>query len=177
MSTLFKDSDVFVKQRPTDITSQQKKEFYHKMAQEIIDCKWSNSHISVIAEDLRLLSLRDNGYEMAKELDDYRASGNYSIDTSFCEWLDGLRSEYDDILEHNIRQWVKAHNIKPKWLVGFCLKVTSSKFLSFKQGEYIYINYVYKDTAKYTVNKSGLKGGYLIDFEKVEDNCILMTNG
>ena len=72
---------------------------------------------------------------------------------------------------------VIAHNIKPKWLVGFCLKVTSSKFLSFKQGEYIYINYVYKDTAKYTVNKSGLKGGYLIDFEKVEDNCILMTNG
>ena len=64
---LFKDSEVFVKERPIKLSEKQEAEIWQKLAKEVIDNGWSDDDIDTIIEDLQSLSISDSGYEMAKD--------------------------------------------------------------------------------------------------------------
>src|SRR5690606_2298927 len=113
-NTLFSDKDVFQKERPATITEAQENEFFQKMTAEIISDGWSRSNMAVIVSDLKELYPLDDGFEMAKDLEGYRFRGHYNIDSGFVEWLEGLDSEYGQVIQENVKAWVQAHDIKPK---------------------------------------------------------------
>lgn len=84
---LFKDSETFIKERPTKLSEKQEAEIWQKLAKEVIDNGWSDDDIDTIIEDLQNLSMYYSGYEMAKDLEGFSSNGNYDIDTSFTKIL------------------------------------------------------------------------------------------
>lgn len=171
---LFKDSEMFVKERPDKLTEKQEAEIWHKLAKEVIDNKWSNEDINVIIEDLQKLSMSDSGYEMAKDLEGFGSNGNYNIDTSFIEWLDMLYSDFDDAKRENVKRWIKAHNIKPKYNEGtqLIIKEAISRNPELQIGKVIFVNGFYENEAKYCVsNKKDSESNVLIVYEKIEKCC------
>jgi len=172
MEKLFKEKEIFQKERPVKLTDSQKKEFYLKLAEEVIKNNWSTDDEEAIAEDLSNLSFYDNGYEMAKELEGCHSDAYYDIDPSFCEWLDDIEHLYRREVDENVKVWVKAHEIKPKYSKGTKLNVLMDFSQSFKRGDVIYITGIYENTALYVLHSDpDHKGGVLIPFEKVEKCC------
>jgi len=175
MEKLFNDSEVFMKERPVRITEQQAKEFYTKMAKEIIKNKYSTSSIEDIIEDLADISYGDNGYEIAKKLDDYISNASYNIDVMFCEWLDCFNSDKEDVLRENIKTWVKAHNIKPKYAKGQKLKIEKSIYYASVIGSEIYVTGHRDEEAYYMVDADkNRNGGICVNYEKLEANCSIV---
>lgn len=171
---LFKDSEVFVKERPIKLSEKQEAEIWHKLAKEVIDNGWSDDDIDTIIEDLQSLSMSDSGYEMAKDLEGFRANGSYYIDTSFIEWLDMLDSDFDDARRENVKRWVKAHDIKPKYEKGTQLVVKEhfTRSPELQVGKVIFVNGYYENEAKYCVsNEKDSKRNVLIIYENIERCC------
>lgn len=171
---LFKDSEVFVKERPIKLGEMQEAEIWYKLAKEVIDNGWSDDDIDTIIKDLRSLSMSDSGYEKAKILEGFRANGCYDIDTSFIEWLDMLDSDFEDARRENVKRWVKAHDIKPKYEKGTQLVVKGrfTRSPELQVGKVIFVNGFYENEAKYCVsNEKDSKRNVLIDYEKIENCC------
>jgi hypothetical protein len=169
MKKLFNDDEFFVKERPAKLTKNQEEKIYKEMAQEVIDGGWSRSDIDDVVEDLSELSLSDNGFEMAKDLDD---TGSYNIDTAFCEWLEGIENKIGYLIEKNVKEWVKTRDIKPQFTGRDKLKVLTDFSYKFKTGETIYITNIYADKALYVIHHNqDYQGGTLIPFEEVEKCC------
>lgn len=170
---LFSDAEVFQKERPTKCTDSQLKEFYTKMANELKSEGHSDSPINLIAHDLEnLFPFIGNGYEMAKKLEGYSAKASYDLGTSLCEFLDRLEIEYNEILEDNVKTWVKAHNPKPMFKKGDKLLVVESIDWVAKSGEFIYVNGDKESVANYLVHQDKERnGGYVIAYEKIESKC------
>lgn len=173
---LFNDSEVFTKQRPKKLTEKQENEIWKKLAEEIIDNRWSDDDAEDIIHDLKHLSKHDTGYEMAKDLEGYTAKASYSIDTSFIEWLDCLSHDFDDAKRENVRKWVEAHNIQPKYNVGTVLTVKENfaRNPELQVGSTIFINTIYKDEARYGVyHIKGSTRNVVIDYEDIERCCVV----
>jgi len=171
---LFKDSEVFVKERPSKLSEKQEAEIWQNLAKEVIDNGWSDDDIDDIIEDLQNLSKSDSGYEMAKDLEGYNSKASYDIDTSFIEWLDMLDSDFDDKRRENVKRWVKAHDIKPKYEIGTQLVVKEcfSRSPELQVGKVIFINGYYENEAKYCVsNDKDSKQNILIVYENIEQCC------
>lgn len=171
---LFKDSETFIKERPTKLSEKQETEIWQKLAKEVIDNGWSDDDIETIIEDLQSLSMSDSGYEMAKDLEGFRANGSYDIDTSFIEWLDMLNSDFDDARRENVERWVKAHDIKPKYKLGTQLVVKEhfTRIPELQVGNVIFVNRYYENEAKYCVsNEKDSKRNVLIIYENIERCC------
>jgi len=173
---LFKDSEVFVKERPIKLSEKQEIEIWQKLAKEVIDNGWSDDDIDTIIKDLQGLSMSDSdsGYEMAKDLEGWSANGNYDIDTSFIEWLDMLDSNFDDAIRENVKRWVKAHHIKPKYEIGTQLVVKEhfTRSPELQVGKVIFVNGYYENEAKYCVsNEKDSKVNVIIIYEKIEQCC------
>jgi hypothetical protein len=171
---LFSDSEVFQKDRPTHPTPAQEQAFYTKMAKELKEEGFSRSSIEAIAEDLKdLAPFNDNGFELAKQLEGYRANAYYEIDTRFCEWLDGLSYEYDQVNEQNIKAWVAAHNPQPKFNKGAKLSLIKTMNHLLKEDSVVYVTGVKMDKAVYYISQNkDENGGFVIAFEKVEECSI-----
>jgi len=173
--TLFKDSEVVTKQRPDKLSENQKAEIYNRLAQEIIDGGWSKHDISDIIEDLKGLSKNDSGYEKAKELENgFNSKARYGIDTSFIEWLDFFDDEFSDVVRENVKTWVKAHDIKPKFEIG--TQLTISRYISIapelKVGNNIYVNNIRESEAQYGVSpEKDSNLNYIINYETIESGC------
>lgn len=173
---LFPDSETFVKERPTKLSEKQETEIWQKLAKEVIDNGWSDDDIDTIIEDLQNLSMSDSGYEMAKDLEGFRANGSYDIDTSFIEWLDMLYSDFSDANRENVKRWVKAHNIKPKYEIGTQLVVKEhfTRSPELQVGKVIYVNGYYENEAKYCVsNEKESRQNVVIIYEDIERCCIV----
>ena len=171
---LFKESEVFQKERPTKLTDTQETKFFLDMAKEIIDNGWSDSEPKSIADDLAGLYLSSNGYEMAKEMES--GYGYYDINTEFCEWLEGLDYERRKIIEKNVKSWVIAHDIKPQYTKGFKLKLSANLGMSFKAGDIVFITGIRKYLAKYVIHSNiDYKGGFLYPYESVEPIAEIIT--
>jgi hypothetical protein len=172
---LFNDAEVFVKERPENLTEKQEAEIWQKLAKEVIDNGWlSNGSIEDVIKDLEDLSKYDSGFEKAKDLDNYRAKANYNIETSFIQWLDDFDSEFNDAKRENVRRWVKAHNIKPKLEKGTKLIINEqfSRDEKMKIGNIIYINGAYEPEAQYYVSQIlGANSNLCISYEKIERCC------
>lgn len=170
---LFSDTEVFQKERPTKPTAQQLADFYSEMAKEIIAEGFSQSDEEDIIQDLKdLYPFHDNGFELAKKLDEWKANASYNIDGRFCEWLEGFSSEYDKIKRDNVKAWVKAHNPQPKFNKGTKLIINDSISYSLKKGGIVYITGGRPEEAIYWLNESPNNyGGYNVAYEVVESKC------
>lgn len=167
---LFSDSEVFTKTRPTKITEKQKQEYYKKVAQEIIDERWSKSDIEDIMTDLSDIFRTDSGYEIAKSLED--GCAQYNINTPFIEFLDSFDYNMRSIDDENVKLWVKAHNIVPLFDKGQELIVTEEIFRYFKREDIVYVNGINMELARYYVDKDkNRNGGYVLDCETIETHC------
>lgn len=161
---LFKDSEMFMKQRPNFVTEQQKEKWYEQNAREIIVNGWSDAEIDDIVCDLKGVSLHDSGYEIAKHLE-YNGC-DYEIETEFIEFLDGLGWEFDSLKRQNLVAWVKATNPKPKFKVGDRLIYKNKEVLVYGLRE---------ETAEYILSDDPkIKGGRLIPYEEVDDVCVVV---
>lgn len=173
--TLFKDSELFQKERPTKATEQQKSEFYKKMAKEVIKNKFvENYYEEDIIHDLKLLYpfWRNNGFEMGKILDGYGTRCSWDINTEVCEWLDCLESEYSELLDKNVKDWVKAHNPQPLFPMKTKLVVVKELNREKLSGDIIFVTGFRTETACYLVDKDPeRKGGTVIPYEKIENHC------
>jgi len=58
----------------------------------------------------------DNGYEIAKELEDRNCIS--SPDMSLVEALDWVSSHTGDVLKSKVKEWVKEHDIKLEYSIG-----------------------------------------------------------
>jgi hypothetical protein len=173
MEKLFPDSEVMLNQRPTQITKEQQENYFKEVAEEIIQNEWSSSSIERIIHDLSEISSSDSGYEIAKKLEGYSSKASYEIDTEFIEFLDDFDSNRDDILRENVKDWVKAFNPKPKFDKGQKLIVKIPLFRSNKKDSIIYVTGFDKGEANYLVHEDKEHGGgYVIAYEKVENNCV-----
>jgi len=171
---LFPDSETFVKERPTKLTEKQETEIWQKLAKEVIESGWSDDDIDDIIEDLQNLSMSDSGYEKAKDLERFSSKASYDIDTSFVEWLDMLDSDFNDARSENVKLWVIAHDIKPKYEKGTQLIVKEyiSRSPELATGKVLFINGLHENEAQYLVsNYKDSKRNLVIDYERIEQCC------
>jgi len=175
MQTLFNDAEVFQKERPTELTEKQKADFYIEQAKDLKAQGVSTDDEKDIIEDLKkLYPFRDNGFEMAKELDGYGCQANYNIDTNFCEWLDCLYSNYNEIETQNIKDWVKAHNPQPKFQKGTKLLIVEKLCHKMDKGLEVYVNGGRPEEAVYWISEDPNKyGGTVLAYERVEKCCVV----
>ena len=171
MEKLFNDSELFQKERPKKITEEQEKKIYKELAQEILDNGWCKDDIEDIVSDLKKLSKNDSGYEMAKDLEGYNMNCSYDIDTDFIYWLDDFDYQFRKELEKNIKDWVQAHDIKPKFEKGTKLLIT--EYLCYKKGKglIVYVN-GFTDYGCYLIDEDfNRNGGTVLAYELVESCC------
>ncbi len=179
MERLFSDSEVFTKGRPNSITNEQKKQLIRSIADDIFSYDYSRSDIDEIEDDMDMIfPFNQTGFELAKELDSYLANAEYDFNPDFIEFLEDLSLKVDDAKEENVKLWVKAHDIKPKLKDKSKLRVNEGIIgTRFREGDEIFINYHYLETAVYVVDKDpDRKGGTLIDYEKIELYCELLKD-
>lgn len=97
-----------------------------------------------------------------KELDNYVSDGSYDPTIYFMDYLESLSIYIYKIESENVKEWVKAHDIKPKFSIGDCIK-SKSDLAPF------FINNIRLETAEYCIstekddNKNMLK-----NFEYIE---------
>lgn len=174
MEKLFNDSETYTKERPKKITEEQENTFCTNVANEIIKNGWSKSDVEDIVHDLKELELNENGYELAKRLEDFGMQGDYKIDPMFVEFLDCIGSDKNDILRKNVKDWVKAHDVKPKFSKGDCLIINESIFWKSKVGSEVYITGMKLEEGVYYVHENkDNNGGYVIPYETIEQKCTL----
>lgn len=172
MDTLFKDKEVFQKERPTNITESQKQEFIKNIAQEIIDNGYSDSDFDEVLEDIEdLYPFYDTGFELAKQLDGYGSSGEYHIDSDFIAFLEDLTWKKAILINGNVKKWVQAHDIKPKFPLFTSLTLKSNISKDYNAGDTIFINTIKNDDGLYGISKTiNDTRNRLIEFEKLEGN-------
>jgi hypothetical protein len=173
MEKLFDDALFIQKERPNKITEQQEQKMFLDLAKECIENQYSSDDEETIAEDLKELSVNDNGFEKAKDLQD-NGDASYKFDGDFIDWLDGMDYKKIEILRENVKLWVKAHNPQPKLKKGTKLKIVES--LSYSKDLIkdclVYVTGINMEQAYYTISHDKEKqGGYVLDFEKVESKC------
>jgi hypothetical protein len=160
---LFADSETFNKERPKIITHAQMEELLSKIAKEIISNDWSDSNEDEIIIDLcRIYPFNDSGFIMMQELDSYVSDGSYDPTVDFMEYLESLSIEVYKIQSENVKQWVKAHDINPKFRIGDCIK-SKTDLAPF------FINNIRFETAEYCIStKKDDSKNRLKDFEDIE---------
>jgi len=173
MNTLFKDSEIFQKDRPLFLPRSYFRKLCDKLAKGIIEEGFSSKEVSKISDDLyTFVDFNSDGYEIAKQLESYCTS--YSFSSRFVEHLDFFMHEKDDALKELVNQWIKAHNPKPKFKEKDLLLVNKSMG-PIKEGMKIYINRIKEDKATYLIHEDiNYKGGYQYPYEKVENNSVLI---
>ena len=171
---LINDSEVFQKDRPLTITNEQRNEVLTEVAKDIINWQLSKSDLEQIIADLdEVYDSSSSGFEMAKELEDgYNTFGYYTINSQLVELLESLDRLANDKKRENIKDWVKAHNIKPTLKKGDKVKLKLAPFFSLNVGDEVYVNYLKEDTAHYVIDKDpNRNGGIVVEYEKLE-RCI-----
>ncbi len=164
-----------MKERPTKITDQQEKEFYKRVAEEIIKNKWSTDDLGLVIEDVSEISENEIGYEIAKDLEKSWKKANYKIDTQFIEFLDDFGYDKADILRENVKAWVAAHNPQPKYSVGQKLLIETTLNYYKKKGLIVYVIGFSLEQACYLIHENMESSrGTVIAYEKVEANCLPM---
>lgn len=173
MEKLFDDTLFVQKERPTKITDQQEEKMYLDLAKECIKQQYSSDDEETIAEDLKELSINDNGFEKAKDLEN-NGNASYEFDGDFIDWLDDIDYKRREILKENVKLWAKAHNPQPKFEKGTKLKIVESLSHSkdLRKDSIVYVTKINMEEAYYCISDDEeMQGGYVLNFEKVESNC------
>ena len=168
MNKLFKDSETFQKERPLRITDTQELEVYNEVADEIIDWNLSTNSKKQIVKDLsdNYISNSDS-IETANELRE-NCSG-YTFNSTFLEQIELIDCLISDKINENIKQWVEAHNIRPKYKIGDSFKLKKPLCYGDSNIDIVFITGIYKDRACYTISlDKNQKGGTLVTYERLE---------
>jgi hypothetical protein len=172
MEKLFSDSETLSKHRPTKITSEQEQEYYKKIAEDIINEKWSDSDLEDIISDISEISIHDSGYEIAKDLESYNKNASYNIDTDFITYLDDIGYDKHRILVKNVEAWVMAHNPQPKFNIGQKLIIKEKISFKLEKGSIVFVNGYVEKRACYYIHANNKKTlGIIIPYETVESDC------
>lgn len=171
MEKLFNDAETFIHHRPTELSEHQKAELFNRLTIEIIDYRHSSSRAEDIKKDLKeLYPFNDNGYELAKKLEDMFMNADYNFNAEFVEYLDTLSGNVDSIHRQNVKDWVRAHNIKPKFEKNTAFMVNKDVFGAFKAGQTAYINNIRPETAEYHVSTTkNNTSNFVLKYEFVEN--------
>lgn len=175
---LFEDSELFDKERPKTMTVIQSIKMYRDIAEDIMRNGWSKpwSLMEDIISDLEDISLHESGFEIAKELEATR-NANYDFTPQFIEYLDGVGFKEISIIDQNIRNWVSAHDIKPKLKVcdTFTLKKTVKPHSKLIKGSMWIVHRIDDDVAIYVLKEilsdtmeSPVK--HFAKYEEIENN-------
>lgn len=171
MNKLFEDSETFQKERPDSLTEEQLNNFCSEMAEGVNCSTDDKSEIANDIKDLYPSFMYDNGYALAKRLEDY-GSADYDIDTEFCEWLDGLDYAYRRRVTENVKEWVKAHNVQPKYENGTKLLIMEDLNRKLTKDKEVYITGGRPEEAVYWINEyPNAYGGTVLAYELVEQRC------
>ena len=175
MTTLFKDSETFQKDRPLYLPRSHFKKLCDKLAEGIIEEGFSSKEASKISDDLyTFVDFNSDGYEIAKQLENHCTS--YSFSSRFVEHLDFFMHEKDDALDKLVKQWIKAHNPQPKFKEKDHLLINTN-FGHIKKGMKVYVNRINKDKASYLIHEDkDYKGGYVLPYEKIDKDSELITS-
>jgi len=177
MEKLFSDKEVMSNIRPTKITEEQERELCIKFATEIIKSGWSSDDVEDIAKDLSTINPNHEGFEAAKSLEDYSNEAYYSIDSEFVAYLDYFNHERGELLRKNIKDWVKAFDIKPKFSKGDELFIEKHLNFHIKKDYTIFITGINYAEANYYLHENpNNNGGYVLKFEEVESSCKIYKN-
>jgi hypothetical protein len=177
MEKLFPDSEVMLNVRPTNITEEQEQELCVKFATEIIKSGWSSDDVEDIAKDLSNINPNYEGFEAAKSLEDYSNEAKYNIDSEFVAYLDCFNHERGELLRKNIKGWVKAFDIKPKFNKGDNLFIEKSLNFKLKKDTTIFVSGINYAEANYYLHENPQNnGGYVLTFEDVESKCKIYNN-
>jgi hypothetical protein len=169
--------------RPKEYTEEEHKLACAELAKEVMDWKGNDGSYDEVLEDLiDVCNSRDNGYEMAKRLDNYHS---WEVDPELVEILDGFDSELYGVHQQTIKNWVQNNDIQPDYKIKDLVKFTSygenSKDHSF-EGTITRINREYATYVIYVPEMGHVKmgedssgtTGIIIDYEKVTE---LITKG
>jgi len=174
MKKLFDDKETFQKERPSCLPNSHFKKLCDKLAKDIVANQY-HSDWEEVSENLQEhADFSDDGYENAKLLED-NCSYGYTFNSSFVEHLDSLGYERDNAIEKLVKEWVQAHNPKPKYNKGDKLRLDSK--LSHRKDAPIemYITGIKESTAKYLMHEEkDYKGGYVYNYERVEEITTLI---
>lgn len=171
MKKLFKDSETFQKERPLRITGKQELDVYKEVADEIIKCSLSTNSKKQIVKDLaeNYISNSDS-IETANQLRE-NCSG-YTFNSSLLEMIELIDVIISEKKDKNVKQWVKAHSIKPKYKIGDSFKLKKPVCYGYSNIDIVFITGIYKDRACYTISlDKNQNGGTLVAYERLE-NCI-----
>lgn len=173
MNMLFNDSEMFTKTRPNKLTPAQSDRIYEKLATAIIDNNWCDADIDDIVTDLKKLYFSDTGFEIAKNLELF-SKNSYDMNIDFIEWLEYIEIEFKNEITNNVKKWVIAHNITPKFEKHSKLLIENfiAKSPILKENNIIFINGFNEKEAKYYVyNVLNSKSNIILDYELIENNC------
>lgn len=176
MTKLFHDKELFMKDRPIKITEEQEKQFFIDEAEKFIKWQWSEGPAATIARDLKAISksFYSSGFELAKDLE--RDGGaRYNISGEVVDYLESLTIGQRYILDENVKAWVAAHDIKPKFSKGQLLKIQIDIDREYVAGKDVFITGIYDTTAHYIIHQDkNHNGGRYVTFEKLEASCIVL---
>lgn len=168
MEKLFNDSETFTNVRPVKLTPEQFSDFVKEQAIQIKKDGFSRSDVEDIQEDLRRIDFPDSGYETAKQLEQ-NGGANYRFDAMFIEHLECLQNDYETAIENNVKAWVKAHNIQPKYKTGSELKSLSRLYFGCNANDPVFITGYDPKLAVYYLNQDrNGNGGVVLPYEKVD---------
>ena len=172
MEKLFNDSELYIKERPKQITEQQAEKLYKEIAEEIVKDGWSDDDVEDIIQDVSEINFKENGYEIAKSLESGRRLTTYNIDAMFVEFLDCLGHRKDSIHRQNVRDWASANNPQPKFAKGQKIRVKTALSYNMKSGQEFFVTGIKQEEAYYMIHENPEhNGGYVFDYEKLEANC------
>ena len=175
MEKLFKDKETFQKNRPLHLPNDIFLKMCEKMAEEIVSNGF-HSDKDQVSEDLQNhVDFNDDGYDMARTLDD--SCHGYNTSAMFVDHLDCLGNENDTELRKLVKQWVSAHDLKPKYKIGDKLKFESKLNIRRKEHEFMFITGIREETAEYLMHEEeNYKGGYVLRYERVEPITSIVKN-
>lgn len=161
---MFDDSETFQKERPTKLTEVQTESMYSNIADEIIN-DYRGSNKEGIIKDLKSVWFNDSGFEIAKEMED--GYGTYKFDGDLISFLDDLGFEKRRIISANVKEWVKAHDIKPTLKKGDIITMDRRTGLDTESN--IYITGFRIEEGCYLVhNDIDRNGGVVLPYEAVK---------
>ena len=171
MKKLFKDSETFQKERPLSITKSQELEVFSEVAEYIIEWNLSRNSKKQIAKDLQEYHISNSeSIETANELRE-NCSG-YTYNSNLLEQIELIDILISEKKYENIKQWVEAHNIKPKYKIGDSFKLKKTVSYGYSNIDTIYITCIYEERASYAISlDKNKRGGTLVSYERLEE-CV-----
>jgi len=164
---LFKDSEIFVKERPKYLTNRQEEKLLQKFALNIIHKGYSKSNMENIMNDIQQLEDYE-AEEEANEFLEYYSEANYlsiaNIKNIFQEYL----SEKNELERQNVLQWIHAHKIRPLFHIGETIIIKSnSQNIKLTHGKKLVIENIYFDQAQYLLSDNN-HNSFVLDYEILE---------